>query len=51
MKYEVIQWATGVVGGAALKGTLRHSKLERVGCKIYSDEKVGKDAGDLVGAG
>jgi hypothetical protein len=30
-KYKVIQWATGVVGSAALGGILRHPKLELVG--------------------
>jgi len=48
-KYKVIQWATGVVGSAALKGTIRHPKLELVGVKVYSDEKEGVDAGDLAG--
>ena len=47
-KYKVIQWATGVVGTAALKGILRHPKLELVGVKVYSDEKAGKDAGELA---
>ena len=49
--YRVIQWATGVVGSAALKGILRHPKLELVGVKVYSDDKDGRDAGDIVGAG
>ena len=47
-KYRVIQWATGVAGTASLKGIIRHPKLELVGVKVYSDEKAGKDAGDLV---
>jgi 4-hydroxy-tetrahydrodipicolinate reductase len=48
--YRVIQWATGVVGSAALRGVLRHPRLELVGVKVYSEEKDGKDAGELVGA-
>ena len=48
-KYRVIQWATGVVGSAALRGILRNPGLELVGVKVYSDEKAGRDAGDLVG--
>ena len=48
--YRVIQWATGVVGSAALKGIIRHPKLELVGVKVYSDDKQGLDAGDLIGA-
>ena len=38
-KYKVIQWATGVVGTAALKGVIRHPKLELVAVKVYSDER------------
>jgi hypothetical protein len=48
-KYKVIQWATGVVGSAALGGILRHPKLELVGLKVYSDDKNGLDAGDIAG--
>ncbi|MBW2361099.1 MAG: hypothetical protein JRG84_09380 [Deltaproteobacteria bacterium] len=48
-KYKVIQWATGVVGSAALRGVVRHPKLELVGVKVYSDDKAGQDAGDIVG--
>ena len=49
-KYRVIQWATGVVGSAALKGILRHPKLELAGVKVYSEAKEGLDAGDIIGA-
>jgi len=49
--YRVIQWATGVVGTASLKGVIRNPALELVGVKVYSDEKVGRDAGDLCGMG
>ena len=49
-KYKVVQWATGVVGSASLKGILRHPKLELVGVKVYSDEKAGQDAGEIIGA-
>jgi hypothetical protein len=48
-KYRVIQWATGVVGSAALKGILRHPQLELVGVKVYSDSKAGRDAGEIIG--
>ena len=47
-KYRVIQWATGVVGSAALRGIIRHPQLELVGVKVYSDDKKGLDAGELV---
>lgn len=49
-KYRVIQWATGVVGSAALRGVLRHPRLELVGVKVYGEAKEGRDAGDLIGA-
>lgn len=48
-RYKVIQWATGVVGSTALRGILRHPRLELVGVKVYNDDKAGRDAGDLVG--
>ena len=48
-QYRVVQWATGVVGSAALRGIIRHPKLELVGVKVYSAEKEGLDAGDIVG--
>jgi len=48
-KYRVAQWATGVVGSASLRGIARHPKLELVGVKVYSDAKVGRDAGDIAG--
>ena len=48
-KYRVIEWATGVVGSAALKRIIEHPQLELAGVKVYSDEKTGRDAGELVG--
>ena len=48
-KYRVVQWATGVVGSAALRGVIRHPRLELAGVKVYSDDKAGRDAGELVG--
>ena len=49
MAYRVIQWATGAVGSLALKEIIRHPDLELVGVLVYSEEKEGKDAGELVG--
>lgn len=48
-KYRVIQWATGVVGSAALKYFIENPVIELVGVYVTNPEKVGKDAGDLVG--
>jgi len=49
-KYKVYQWATGVVGKSALRGILRHPKLELAGVKVYSEEKEGLDAGEIIDA-
>lgn len=48
-KYRVIQWATGVVGSAALKYFIENPTIELVGVLVTNPDKVGKDAGDLVG--
>jgi hypothetical protein len=45
----VVQWATGGVGIAAIKGVLSHPDLELVGCWVHSEAKSGKDVGELVG--
>jgi hypothetical protein len=39
-----------VVGSAALRGILRHPRLELAAVKVYSEAKEGRDAGDLIGA-
>src|SRR5690348_13064107 len=49
MALRVVQWATGGVGVAAVKGVLEHPDLELVGCWVHSKDKAGKDVGDLVG--
>ena len=49
--YRVIQWATGVVGSAALKYFIENPTIELAGVYVTNPEKVGKDAGDLVGLG
>ncbi len=48
-KYRVIQWATGTVGSAALKYFIENPVTELVGLYVTNPDKVGKDAGDLVG--
>ena len=50
-KYRVIQWATGNVGSRALRMVIQHPGLELVGLWVNSPDKVGKDAGELSGAG
>jgi hypothetical protein len=49
MTYRVIQWATGNVGRAAIRGVLAHPELELAGVWVHSPDKVGRDAGELAG--
>ena len=49
MSLRVIQWATGGVGVAAIKGVLEHPDLELVGCWVHSKTKSGKDVGEIIG--
>jgi hypothetical protein len=51
MIYRVIQWATGGVGKAAIEGIVAHPELELVGAWVHSEEKAGKDLGEIVGCG
>lgn len=50
MSLRVIQWATGSVGVAAIKGVLQHPELELVGCWVHSAAKSGKDVGEIIGS-
>ncbi len=47
--YRVIQWATGVVGKTALRHFIENPVFELVGVLVTKPEKVGMDAGDIVG--
>jgi hypothetical protein len=49
--YKVIQWATGGVGRAAVEGIVAHPELQLVGCWVSSDEKAGRDVGEICGMG
>ena len=49
--YRVIQWATGVVGQAALKHFIENPVIDLVGVYVTNPDKVGKAAGELVGLG
>ena len=42
MGLRVVQWATGGVGVAAIKGVLEHPDLELVGCWVHSQDKAGR---------
>jgi len=48
-KIRVFQVATGNVGSETIKRILRHPDLELVGLHCYSADKIGRDAGEIVG--
>ena len=48
-KYKVVQWATGYTGIYALKYILLNPALQLVGLKVFSADKVSKDAGEICG--
>ncbi len=48
-RYRVAQWGTGAKGKVALRAIIENPRLELVGVKVYSDDKVGRDAGALCG--
>ena len=48
MTYRVVQWATGNLGRPAIEGIVSHPDLELVGVWVHSENKVGKDAGELA---
>jgi hypothetical protein len=50
-RYRVVQWATGNIGTRSLRAIIEHPHLELVGVFVYSDEKAGRDAGELCGTG
>jgi 2,4-diaminopentanoate dehydrogenase len=48
---RVAQWGTGHTGMSALRSIIEHPQMELVACRVYAEEKVGRDAGELCGAG
>src|SRR3974390_863352 len=48
-RIRLVQWTTGKVSRAAVKGLLERPGLELVGVFAYSEDKVGKDVSDLCG--
>ncbi|HEX8055862.1 MAG TPA: dihydrodipicolinate reductase [Novosphingobium sp.] len=48
-RYRVAQWGTGNVGLYALRSIIEHPRFDLVGCRVYSEEKAGRDAGELCG--
>jgi hypothetical protein len=51
MPIRVAHWGTGATGSYALRGILAHPALALVGLHVTRPEKIGKDAGELVGLG
>lgn len=47
MTYRVIQWATGNIGGRALRHVIEHPDYELAG--LYSTGNAGRDAGEIAG--
>jgi 2,4-diaminopentanoate dehydrogenase len=47
--YRIIQWGTGNVGKHALRTIVERPGYELVGLRVYNPDKVGKDAGELLG--
>ncbi len=47
--FRVIQVATGAVGTHSLRAILGRSDMELAGLLVFSEDKAGKDAGELIG--
>ena len=47
--HRVVQWATGNIGTKSLRGVIEHPRLDLAGVRVYADDKVGTDAGELCG--
>jgi 4-hydroxy-tetrahydrodipicolinate reductase len=47
--YRVVQWATGTIGRHALRAVIEHPDLALAGVHVHTQEKVGRDAGELCG--
>ena len=48
-RYKVVQWATGNIGTHSLRAVIAHPNLDLVGVYVYSEDKAGRDAGELCG--
>jgi 4-hydroxy-tetrahydrodipicolinate reductase len=49
MTYRVIQWATGGLASKAVAGIVGHRDLELVGAWVHSEDKEGRDVGEICG--
>lgn len=48
---RVVQWATGNIGARSLRAIIEHPGMTLAGVYVHSDDKTGKDAGELCGLG
>ncbi len=48
-RFSVVQWATGNIGTRSLRAVIEHPGLDLVGLYVYSEDKAGRDAGELCG--
>src|ERR1700679_111407 len=51
MSYRIIHWATGHTGKMVVRATAERPAYQVVGAFTYSQEKAGKDLGDICGIG
>jgi hypothetical protein len=51
MGYRVIQWGTGRVGKDAVRGIVGHQDLQLVGAWVHSEDKDGRDVGEICDLG
>ncbi|ANI42459.1 NAD(P)H-dependent amine dehydrogenase family protein [Mycolicibacterium vaccae] len=49
VSYRVVQWTTGNVGKSSVAAIAGNPNLELVGLYAWSEDKVGRDAGELAG--
>jgi hypothetical protein len=49
MTLRVVLWSSGHVAAHAGRAIVEHPDLELVGCHVRNPEKVGRDAGELIG--
>jgi hypothetical protein len=49
--YRVVQWATGNIGSRALQAVIEHPNMALAGLYVYSEAKMGRDAGEFCRLG
>jgi hypothetical protein len=47
--YRVVQWTTGNVGKSSVAAIAANPTLELIGCYAWSNDKAGRDVGELAG--